>query len=285
VFGPESGAVKAMLRRRAFTLVELLAVVGIISVLIGLLLPTIAGARRSAATVKCASNLRSLGHAINLYVNEQKGYAPSYRALYAGNVRVPWYDQLARYVFNRPAIGTTPATSSVINQVEFDRSLFASCPAFQFVKLTGAINVFNTSTGYGINQYPLMPLTAAELPQWGYNNYHVEASVAPAPSDKGRYFKFTEFKNPANRAMMADMNGYGGLRAQLSGLDPYYFEPNGNGIPGDIDYFRHGRIRDYNRTGVNVLFVDGHVDACTPWQAVWAVRDPARRASGNDKGP
>ena len=275
-----------MSRRRAFTLVELLAVIGIISVLIGLLLPAIAGARRSAATVKCASNLRSLGQAIQLYVNEQRGYAPCYRAVYAGNVRVPWYDQLARYVYNRPAIGPTAATVSVINQVDFDRSLFASCPTFQFAKLTGATAVFNTSTGYGVNQTPLMPQVVSALPVGSYYNYHVESSVTPLPSDRGRYFKFTEFKNPANRAMMADMNGYGGLRAQLSGLEPYYFEPNGNGVPGDIDYFRHGRVRgDYHKLGVNVLFCDGHAETCTPWQAYWSVKDPSRRACGNDKGP
>jgi prepilin-type processing-associated H-X9-DG protein len=84
---------------------------------------------------------------------------------------------------------------------------------------------------------------------------------------------------------MADMNGWGGLRAYLSGIEPYYCEPPGNNHPGDIDYFRHGRPWDYNRASVNVLFCDGHVDLCTPWQAVWAVRDPGRRASGNDKGP
>ncbi|MEA2710222.1 MAG: hypothetical protein QOF78_2823 [Phycisphaerales bacterium] len=274
-----------MCRRRAFTLVELLVVIGIISVLIGILLPTIAGARRSAATVKCASNLRSLGQALHLYANEQKGYVPTYRSLYVGNVRVPWYDQLARYVFNRPPLGTTPPTMTIMNQPEFYQSLYASCPAFEFVKLTGASAVFNTSTGYGINQVPLTPLTPADVPAFGYYNYHVQDAVTPVPASKGRYFKLSEFRNPANRAMMADMNGYGGLQAVLNGIEPQWAEPPGNNIPGDIDYFRHGRIRDYTRSGVNVLFCDGHVDLSRPWQAFWSVRDPSRRAAGNDKGP
>jgi prepilin-type processing-associated H-X9-DG protein len=254
-------------------------------VLIGIILPTIAGARRNAATVKCASNLRSLGQAIHLYVNEQKGYVPTARSTYPGNVRVPWFDQLTRYVFNRPAIGSTPATSTVLNQLDFNRSLFASCPAFPFSKITSAASVVNTAVGYGINRVPLMPLSSGDVPQYGYYNEYFHSDISPVSGGKGRYFKFNEFKNPANRALMADMNGYGGFEAEIQGLDPKYVEPTGNNVRGDIDYFRHGRVRDYTRSGVNVLFVDGHVDLCTAWQAVWAVRDPGRRACGNDKGP
>jgi prepilin-type processing-associated H-X9-DG protein len=60
----------------AFTLVELLVVIGIIAVLIGILLPTLSRAREAAYTTQCLSNLRQVGLYMNLYANEQKGYLP-----------------------------------------------------------------------------------------------------------------------------------------------------------------------------------------------------------------
>ena len=62
--------------RHAFTLVELLVVIGIIAVLISILLPSLSRARESAKTVQCASNMRQIGIAMRMYVNENKGAVP-----------------------------------------------------------------------------------------------------------------------------------------------------------------------------------------------------------------
>jgi prepilin-type N-terminal cleavage/methylation domain-containing protein/prepilin-type processing-associated H-X9-DG protein len=78
---------------RAFTLVELLVVIGIIAVLIGILVPTLAKARERGLAIVCASNMRQAGIALRMYQSEFKGYLP----LPASDGLV-WQHRLVKYI-------------------------------------------------------------------------------------------------------------------------------------------------------------------------------------------
>jgi prepilin-type N-terminal cleavage/methylation domain-containing protein/prepilin-type processing-associated H-X9-DG protein len=86
-----------------FTLVELLVVIGIIGVLAGLLLPVLISSKASTRSARCQSNLRQLGQALRMYLDED----------------MPWPDHLIRLEANsqkntssRDSIWRCPSTRS-----------------------------------------------------------------------------------------------------------------------------------------------------------------------------
>jgi prepilin-type N-terminal cleavage/methylation domain-containing protein/prepilin-type processing-associated H-X9-DG protein len=88
----------------AFTLVELLVVIGIISILIAMLLPALNRARQQAQTVSCLSNLRQVSMALMMYAQENKGSLPFAFGIddnvYGSNRRFEWPGKLVqeRYI-------------------------------------------------------------------------------------------------------------------------------------------------------------------------------------------
>src|SRR5688500_18276403 len=63
-------------KRAAFTLVELLVVIGIIAILISILIPTLRQARRQANLVQCSSNMKQVAMAMMMYIQDNKGAHP-----------------------------------------------------------------------------------------------------------------------------------------------------------------------------------------------------------------
>lgn len=73
--------------RRGFSLIDVLVTVSVISILIGLMLPTVAGIRETTRKVICASNARQIGLGVAMYADEHRGNLPSSRfaAKFAGD--------------------------------------------------------------------------------------------------------------------------------------------------------------------------------------------------------
>src|SRR5579859_4847112 len=91
--------------RSAFSLVELVVVVGIIVMLAAMLMPTLRAARESAQRVKCAAQLQQIGNALLRYSNDNKGYLPAWSGWHTWPAGLPddsegpaWTIELMPYI-------------------------------------------------------------------------------------------------------------------------------------------------------------------------------------------
>src|SRR5512135_771647 len=144
---------------RAFTLVELLVVIGIIAVLIGVLLPALSRARAQAGALKCASNLRQIGMTFQLYAMDNKGYWPPCKVsptkayllnggtFTSGNPAY-WQNFVAKYV-TKAQVGTGITSSTVGQQSQAQNSVLWGCPSFEgfIVGVTVSTTNIGSQTG------------------------------------------------------------------------------------------------------------------------------------------
>jgi len=120
-------------KRAAFTLVELLVVIGIIAIMIGILLPTLSRVRRQANTLQCASNMRQVATALMMYIQENKGRHPPAGIPPISPTVYPhgwwWPNELVRLGYIKtPSINVYQKKPSTVNEKKFNRANPFRCP-------------------------------------------------------------------------------------------------------------------------------------------------------------
>lgn len=127
------------MKRRGFTLIELLVVIAIIAILAAILFPVFARAREAARATSCRSNLKQLGTAMQMYVQDYDQTYPSswYGTAYGPNTGYTWRIASLPYIKNVQVFycPSAPASSKT-----WDGS-----PAF-------TPNEWNLHSSYGYNQ-------------------------------------------------------------------------------------------------------------------------------------
>jgi prepilin-type N-terminal cleavage/methylation domain-containing protein len=157
-------------RRRAFTLVELLVVIGIIAVLVGILMPSLSSARRQAQSVKCLSSLREIGNGFAMYAAEFRNVWPC--AVHDwGNPTYPlpagrqmrWQDRILPFITNIKNIEDYKDIATMVpNDVLRSSSVLWGCPTFrvQDGHVFGNTVDDQVRNGYSMNVYTQMPWPA-----------------------------------------------------------------------------------------------------------------------------
>ena len=149
--------------KRGFTIIELLVVIGIITMLMGLIIPTVNILRENAKETQCANNMKQWMAALNQYADENKSVFPGDGL--GENETWAWYEVLPPYIGLDPyskQIGSGKAGDVPrVPRPGGGRSLFV-CPSYPTTEVLPA-DLAAYTYSYGMNYWINAEKSAPEL--------------------------------------------------------------------------------------------------------------------------